>query len=140
MTAGFYHCSVKPVGRASGRSVVAAAAYRSGERLADERTGEVFDYRARGGVVDTFILTRDGVGAWERARLWNAAERIEPRANGRLATEIERRDTSRPVSRTRRQAFRPSPWKAQRPGLEAVFRVAQAGHTARSGQHFARQR
>jgi hypothetical protein len=90
MTAsGFYHCSVKPVGRADGRSVVAAAAYRSGERLADERTGEVFDYRARGGVVDTFIVTRDGVAAQERAQLWNGAERIEPRANGRLATELE---------------------------------------------------
>jgi MobA/MobL family len=88
---GFYHCSVKPVGRANGRSVVAAAAYRRGERLADDRTGEVFDYRARGGVEDTFILTRDGAAAWgeDSGRLWNAAERAEPRANGRLATELE---------------------------------------------------
>jgi MobA/MobL family len=92
MTAsGFYHCSVKPVGRANGRSVVAAAAYRSGERLADEITGQVADYRARGGVLDTFILTRDDASAWahDRARLWNEAERAEPRANGRLATEFE---------------------------------------------------
>ncbi|MBV8574349.1 MAG: MobA/MobL family protein, partial [Acetobacteraceae bacterium] len=89
--AGFYHCSVKGVGRAAGRSVVAAAAYRSGERLEDARTGEVFDYRARGGVEDTFILTRDGAAAWgdDRARLWNGAEAAEPRANGRLATELE---------------------------------------------------
>ncbi|MGD0107366.1 MAG: MobQ family relaxase [Rhodopila sp.] len=92
MTAGgFYHCSVKNVGRTNGRSVVAAAAYRSGERLTDERTGETADYRARGGVVDTFILSRDGAPAWahDRARLWNEAERAEPRANGRLATEFE---------------------------------------------------
>jgi ATP-dependent exoDNAse (exonuclease V) alpha subunit len=92
MTAGgFYHCSVKNVGRSNGRSIVAAAAYRSGERLADERTGETADYRARGGVVDTFILARDDGPAWahDRARLWNEAERAEPRANGRLATEFE---------------------------------------------------
>jgi hypothetical protein len=90
-TAGFYHCSVKGVGRAKGRSIVAAAAYRSGERLEDARTGEVFDYRARGGVEDAFILTRDGAAAWgqDRAQLWNGAEAAEPRANGRLATELE---------------------------------------------------
>ena len=89
--AGFYHCSVKGVGRAKGRSIVAAAAYRSGERLEDARTGEVFDYRARGGVEDTFILTRDGAAAWgqDRECLWNGAEAAEPRANGRLATELE---------------------------------------------------
>jgi len=75
MSAGFYHCSVKGVGRALGRSVVAAAAYRSGERLADEITGKTADYRARGGVVETFILTPDNAPAWahDRERLWNEA-------------------------------------------------------------------
>ena len=94
MTAlGFYHCSVKSVGRAKGRSVVAAAAYRSGERLDDEITGQTFDYRARGGVVESFILAPDHAPAWahDRERLWNEAERAEGRANGRLATEIETR-------------------------------------------------
>lgn len=89
--AGFYHCSVKSVGRAKGRSVVAAAAYRSGERLADEISGQTFDYRARGGVVESFILAPAHAPSWayDRARLWNEAERAEARANGRLATEIE---------------------------------------------------
>ncbi|MGE4046481.1 MAG: MobQ family relaxase [Acetobacteraceae bacterium] len=89
--AGFYHCSVKSVGRAKGRSVVAAAAYRSGTRLEDERTGEVFDYRARGGVVDTFIIAPENAPAWarDRAQLWSRAELAEGRANGRLATELE---------------------------------------------------
>jgi hypothetical protein len=70
---------------------VAAAAYRSGERLQDERTGETFDYRARGGVLDTFIIAPEDAPAWahDRAQLWNEAERAEPRANGRLATEFE---------------------------------------------------
>jgi hypothetical protein len=92
MTAGgFYHCSVKSVGRAKGRSVVAAAAYRSGQRLEDARTGEIFDYRARGGVVDTFIIASQNAPAWahDRAQLWSRAELAEGRANGRLATELE---------------------------------------------------
>jgi hypothetical protein len=92
MTAsGFYHCSVKSVGRANGRCIVAAAAYRSGEQLVDERTGEIADYRARGGVLDSFIIAPDNAPAWthDRARLWNGGEAAEHRANGRLATELE---------------------------------------------------
>jgi hypothetical protein len=88
---GFYHCSVKSVGRANGRSVVAAAAYRAGARLIDEITGQVQDYQLRHGVLDRFILAPANAPSWahDRERLWNAAELAEPRANGRLATEIE---------------------------------------------------
>jgi len=95
-TAGFYHCSVKSVGRSNGRSIIAAAAYRSGECLFDELTGKIADYRARGGVEDSFIIARADAPDWAmqaareaRQRLWNEAERAEPRANGRLATELE---------------------------------------------------
>ncbi len=87
---GFYHCSVKSVGRGNGASIVQKSAYRAGVRIEDERTGETADYRARGGVDQTFMVAR--ADAAERAqdfgRLWNEAERAEPRANGRLATEI----------------------------------------------------
>lgn len=88
---GFYHCSVKSVGRSNGRSIVAAAAYRAGEQLMDERTGQIADYRARGGVLDSFIVTPADAPAWTQARtwLWNGAEAAEHRANGRLATELE---------------------------------------------------
>lgn len=88
---GFYHCSVKGVGRAAGRSVVAAAAYRAGERLHDDISGMVADYQLRHGVLDTLIVTPDNAPSWahDRERLWNEAERAETRANGRLATELE---------------------------------------------------
>ena len=88
---GFYYCSVKSVGRAGGRSIVAAAAYRSGDRLQDERSDQVHDYRRRSGVTDTFMVVRGDAPEWARNRetLWNAAERSEPRSNGRLATEIQ---------------------------------------------------
>ena len=89
--AGFYHCSVKSVGRSNGRSIVAAAAYRAGVVLLDEITGQFADYRARGGVLDSFILAPENAPSWthDRARLWNGAEQAEQRANGRLATELE---------------------------------------------------
>jgi MobA/MobL family len=88
--AGFYHCSVKGIGRATGRSTVAAAAYRAGVRLVDERTGQVADYRARGGVDEQLIVTPANAPSWahDLGRLLNEAEKAETRINGRVATEI----------------------------------------------------
>ena len=34
-----YHCSIKIIGRSDGKSAVASSAYRSGEKLTDDRTG-----------------------------------------------------------------------------------------------------
>jgi MobA/MobL family len=39
-----YHFSAKVIGRAAGRSAVAAAAYRSGSRLRDERLDRDHDF------------------------------------------------------------------------------------------------
>ena len=88
---GYYHCGIKSVGRSKGRSVVAAAAYRAGERLRDDRTGLFHDYSRRHGVLETFIVTPENAPAWaaDRAQLWSMAEAREKRANGRLATEFE---------------------------------------------------
>jgi ATP-dependent exoDNAse (exonuclease V) alpha subunit len=69
------------------------AAYRSGERLFDERSGQcTADYRKRRrSVIDKFIVAREEAAAWgsNRQRLWNAAEKAEDRRNGRIATELE---------------------------------------------------
>ena len=46
-----YHCSVKTFSRRNGQSATAAAAYRAGEKLLDEQTGELHDYRKKGGVI-----------------------------------------------------------------------------------------
>ena len=87
----YYHCSVASVSRAGGRSIVAAAAYRSGEKLIDESTGLVHDYTRRQGVLEAFLVLPAHAPAWahDRERLWNEATRAEPRANGRFATELE---------------------------------------------------
>jgi MobA/MobL family len=82
-----YHYSVKAINRSSGRSSVAAAAYRSGEKLVDERTGNVFDYERRNGVVHAEVFLPDGT-TMPRAELWNLAEAAEKRKDAKVAREI----------------------------------------------------
>jgi hypothetical protein len=90
-TASWYHCSVKPVSRSAGRSVVAAAAYRLGECLHDERYATTHDYTRRRGVESSFTVTPADAPEWARhpESLWNAAERAETRKNSTLAREVE---------------------------------------------------
>jgi hypothetical protein len=90
-TASWYHCSVKPVSRSAGRSVVAAAAYRLGERLNDEHYATVHDYTRRRGVEATFTVAPADAPEWAHnpESLWNAAERAETRKNSTLAREVE---------------------------------------------------
>jgi Ti-type conjugative transfer relaxase TraA len=98
-----YHCNIKPVSWSSGRSAVAAIAYRAGERLTNERDGIVHDFTRRDGVVHAEIvlpgdrMAGDGSVAhgsgheWARYRsaLWNAAEAAERRKDARVAREVE---------------------------------------------------
>lgn len=83
-----YHCSVKPVSRGAGRSGTAAAAYRAGVCLKDERTGEVHDYTRKQGVEHTELTFPSGVNM-SRDELWNAAEGAEKRKDARVAREFE---------------------------------------------------
>lgn len=85
-----YHMSAQVIGRSAGRSATAAAAYRAGEKIVDERTGEIHDYTRKSGVDYAEILTPANAGEWaeDRARLWNAAEQSEKRVNSQIAREI----------------------------------------------------
>ena len=51
-----YHFSVKVISRATGRSAVAAAAYRSASRLHDERLDRDHDFTNKSGVVHSEVL------------------------------------------------------------------------------------
>ncbi|WP_449100394.1 MobQ family relaxase [Pseudomonas veronii] len=75
-----YHLSVKTVSRSAGRSVTAAAAYRAGVEITDERTGEIHDYTRKGGVESAELVLPAGAPEWaaDRAALWNAAEQANP--------------------------------------------------------------
>ena len=46
-----YHFSAKVIGRSAGRSAIASAAYRAGERLHDDKLDRDHDYTAKAGVV-----------------------------------------------------------------------------------------
>jgi len=85
-----YHFSVKSVSRSAGRSVVAAAAYRSGQELTDKRQGLTHDYTRKQGVEDAFIVAPDGADwAQDRNALWNAAEAAEKRKDAKTGREYE---------------------------------------------------
>ena len=86
-----YHLSVKTISRSAGRSATAAAAYRAGVEIADERTGEIHDYRRKGGVESAELVLPAGAPEWaaDRAALWNAAEQAEKRKNSTVAREFE---------------------------------------------------
>ncbi len=86
-----YHLSIKTISRSAGRSAVAAAAYRSGEKLVDERQGIEHDYTRKSGVVLSQIILPPSAPEWaaDRAALWNAAEEAEKRKNSTVAREFE---------------------------------------------------
>ena len=92
MPLAIYHLSMKPISRASGRSAVASAAYRAGERLENERDGLTHDYTRREGIEHAeIVLPQGSLADWARDRsaLWNAAEQAEKRADARVAREFE---------------------------------------------------
>jgi isopentenyldiphosphate isomerase len=73
--------------RSAGRSATASAAYRSGEKLHDLRTGLTYDYSKRSGVMLSAVILPDG-GSANREQLWNAVEQAEKRVNSVVAREI----------------------------------------------------
>lgn len=85
-----YHLSVQIISRSAGQSSVAAAAYRAGERLKDERAGITHDYSRRRGVIYSGILVPPGAAPSlsDRSALWNEVERLEGRRDAQLAREI----------------------------------------------------
>ncbi len=91
MTIAIYHCSIKIISRGKGKSAVAAAAYRSGEKLTNDYDGTTHDFTRKGGVVHTEILLPDNAPREyaDRSSLWNAVEAVEKSKNAQLSREIE---------------------------------------------------
>lgn len=77
-----YSLQVKTVSRSQGRSVVAAAAYRAAQNIADDRLGVVWDFTSKRGVLHSEIIAPAGAPEWvyDRSELWNAAERTEDKS------------------------------------------------------------
>lgn len=85
-----YHFSAQVISRSQGRSSVAASAYRSAEKMTDERTGLTHDFTKKSDVLDKTILLPEHAPAWmhDRTKLWNAVETVEKRKDAQLAREI----------------------------------------------------
>lgn len=89
-----YHFSGQVISRVNSktgkvRSAVAAAAYRSGESLFDEKDGKTKKYYRK--VMPTsFILVPKNAPEWanDRQTLWNEVEKVEKQYNSQLAREF----------------------------------------------------
>lgn len=82
-----YHFSASPIARSAGRSATAAAAYRAGCAIVDERTGEVHDYTRKRGV-EHAELFQPGGRVEDRAAFWNRIEAHHKRGDAVLAREL----------------------------------------------------
>lgn len=77
-----FQLSVKPIRRSEGGNAKAAAAYRTGTRI-DE-----FDYSRRRGVADRALFMPSNAPQWNRAELWEEAEKAEKCKNSVVAREV----------------------------------------------------
>ena len=100
-----YHCNISIVSRGKGKSAVAAAAYRSGEKLTNEWDGMTHDYTRKGGVVHNEIMLPPHAppSFSDRSTLWNSVELYEKAGNAQLAREI---DAALPIELSREEQIR----------------------------------
>lgn len=85
-----YRFAAGIIGRSSGGSSTAAAAYRAGVCIADDRTGQTHDYTRRQGVLWSGIYAPQNAPEWARDRqqLWNRVEAAEKRKDAQLSREF----------------------------------------------------
>ena len=85
-----FSLSVKVIGRSAGRSATAAAAYRSGEIIVDERTGQTFNYSRKNRIYasEIFLPANAPQRLAHRSTLWNEIEQVEKRKDSQLCNEV----------------------------------------------------
>jgi len=84
-----FHMSFSNISAGKGRSAIAGAAYRSGEKLFDDKEGRSYFY-SRSVMPESFILTPKNAPDWanDRQRLWNEVEKKDRKVNSRYAKEF----------------------------------------------------
>ncbi|MQS77020.1 nickase, partial [Lactobacillus halodurans] len=84
-----FHMSFSNISAGKGRSAIASAAYRSGEKLFDDKEGRRYFY-ARSVIPESFILTPKNAPEWasDREKLWNEVEKNDRKSNSRYAKEF----------------------------------------------------
>lgn len=85
-----YHASLRVLTRSQGHSAVAAAAYRAGVRLFDDRTGLAHDFTRKSGVLSARMEAPADAPPWasDVEKVWNEAEGAENRVNARVARDF----------------------------------------------------
>jgi hypothetical protein len=101
-----YHANTKPVSRAKGHSATANASYIGSKSITDERTGVIYDYSKKTGVIANEIILPDSAINFndndnhnnisnpnklelDSSTLWNKAEQAEKRKDARVGREWE---------------------------------------------------
>lgn len=86
-----YHLHCDVIGRAKGRSAVAAAAYRSCSKIKDLTTNKTHDFRRKKGLLFEKVYAPFSCPEWatDRAKLWNEVEKKENRSNSQFAKSFD---------------------------------------------------
>lgn len=86
-----YHNRVKIISRSNGRSSIAAAAYRAGEKLKNKYDGKTHNYSHRKDILYSEIALpiNAPIEYLDRSTLWNSVEKVEKQSNSQLAREVE---------------------------------------------------
>lgn len=84
-----FHMNFSNISAGNGRSAIASASYRSGEKLHSDMEGKNYFY-ARDVMPETYILAPDNAPDWVNNReiLWNEVEKKDRRSNARYAKEF----------------------------------------------------
>lgn len=84
-----FHMNFSNISAGKGRSAIASASYRSGEKLHSDMEGKNYFY-ARDIMPETFILAPEYAPSWvkNRQKLWNEVESRDRKANSRYAKEF----------------------------------------------------
>ncbi|KAF0469113.1 nickase [Pediococcus acidilactici] len=84
-----FHMSFSNISAGKGRNAIASAAYRSGEKLFDDKEDRRYFY-ARSVMPESFILTPENAPEWasDREKLWNEVEKNDRKSNSRYAKEF----------------------------------------------------
>jgi ATP-dependent exoDNAse (exonuclease V) alpha subunit len=85
-----FFCRASIISRKAGQSVIARAAYNARDKLLDQTTGEIKNYKKKGSVIYKGISAPDGAPAWalDRSELWNRVEQAEKRKDAQIARQF----------------------------------------------------
>lgn len=86
-----YHFHVAQIKRSEGRTAVASAAYRAGEKLHNLWDGETHNYTYKGSVILTEIILPEHAPQRfsDRSTLWNEVEQVEKHYKAQLAYSFD---------------------------------------------------